>query len=123
MLAGFGLELSEARLRELCDCTFDGTAALKIVNAARTLGFAHTAKHTLSRQELEELLTVEIFPIVYVDLRPLEGRVGTHALVILDLRADAVMVYDPEVGKQTYARPAFTAAWAAQNNLAIIVKP
>ena len=47
VLSGFGLDIPEARLRELCDCTFEGTAALKVLDAARSLGFAQTSKQTL----------------------------------------------------------------------------
>ncbi len=123
VLSGLGLEVPEARLRELCDCTFEGTPALKLQDAARALGFANTTKHTLNLVELRKLLAAGVFPIVYVDLRPLEGRGGTHALVVLDLSADAVTVYDPEVGECRLARQAFTAAWDIQHNLAIIVAP
>ena len=35
VLSGFGLELTEAELRTLCDCTPLGTEALKAVDAAR----------------------------------------------------------------------------------------
>lgn len=35
VLSSFDTEISEAELRELCDCTFLGTEALKAVDAAR----------------------------------------------------------------------------------------
>jgi ABC-type bacteriocin/lantibiotic exporter with double-glycine peptidase domain len=121
VLASLGLQISEAYLRELCDCTFEGTAALKVVDAARRLGFAGTAKHTLTLTDLHNLLAAGIFPIVYVDLRPLEGQHGTHALVVVNLTASSVTVYDPEKGARVFTRQTFTAAWDIQNNLAIIV--
>lgn len=48
LLSRFGLELTEAELRTLCDCTPLGTEALKAVNAARQLGWTKTVKLTLT---------------------------------------------------------------------------
>jgi hypothetical protein len=57
VLSGFGLDLTEERLRELCDCSpLFGTEAIRAVNAARGLGFEGTAKYTLRYDELRSLV-------------------------------------------------------------------
>ena len=71
VLSSFGVNLTESELRDLCDTTpFDGTNALKAVDAARGLGFTSTAKHTLTLAELQALVADGHYPIIFVDLRP-----------------------------------------------------
>ena len=122
ILSSFGLELPESELRELCDCTFEGTDALKAVDAVRLLGFSKTAKHTLSIDELAKLLAAETYPIVYVDLLPIEGKRVTHALIVLEFTPDSVTVYDPDRGERTIPRDLFAEAWRRQHYLAIMVE-
>src|SRR5712692_6348846 len=100
VISGFGLDISEADLRHLCDCTFLGTDALKAVDAARQLGFTATSKQNLSPADLEDILGDGGYPIVYVDLRPID-RVGEqHALVITKMDANFVTVLDPLSGER-----------------------
>ena len=92
VLGSFGVEIAEAGsgvliphypeadLRERCDCTPYGTEALKAVDAARELGFAETAKHTLTVQELRTVVAEGQHPIVFVDLSPIDGAEDIHTL-------------------------------------------
>ena len=122
ILSSLGLVLPEADLRDLCDCTFEGTDALKAVDAVRQLGFAKTAKHTLSLEELAAVVAGGKHPVVYVDLRPIEGNRAIHALVVLDVSPVAVNVYDPAQGELALSRQVFSIAWGMQHNLAIVVE-
>ncbi len=122
ILSGFGLNLSESELRKLCDCSFEGTEALKAVDAARLLGFSKTAKHTLSIGELETLVAAGKYPIIYIDLLPIEGKRITHALLVTDVAADFITVYDPERGERAFARDLLIEAWKRQHYLTIIVE-
>ncbi len=57
VLSVSGLDLTEERLRKLCDCSpVFGTDALKAVEATRGLGFAGSAKYTLQYDELQNLV-------------------------------------------------------------------
>jgi len=122
VLSGFGLNLSEADLRVRCDCTNFGTDALKAIDAVRQLGFAKTAKHTLSLVELEMVIANGLWPIVFVDLRPIDGIYQPHALVVIHIGASEVEVYDPAKGARLLPRQTFIVAWAMRHNLAIIVE-
>lgn len=122
VLSSFGLNIAEDQLRVRCDCNAFGTDALKTVDAARQLGFNGTAKHTLSLPEIERLLSSGHYPVVLVDLRPIDGIRGTHAMVVIGITSSAVNVYDPARGERFISRRAFVAAWTIQNNLAIIVQ-
>ncbi len=122
VFSAFGLEATEAELRALCDCTIFGTDALKAVDAARQLGFAKTIKSNLSFDDLAELAAAGYFPIVYVDLRPIQAHAGFHTLVIIEVEQARVAVYDPAVGERQLPCSTFVTAWALQRNLTIIVQ-
>jgi hypothetical protein len=81
VLSSFDLNLSEAELRERCDCTPFGTEALKAVDAMRELGFPDTIKCTLSWEELVNQLDADFYPIVFVNLLPIDGIREAHALL------------------------------------------
>jgi ABC-type bacteriocin/lantibiotic exporter with double-glycine peptidase domain len=124
VLGGLGVELDEARLRALTDCTPLGTEAFQLVEAARRLGFTASRKYTLtSVEELNHLLEEGVFPIVYVDLWPLRGgRSGQfHSLVMIDVEPGEVAVLDPLSGESRLARDDFEAAWAEMRFLTIVV--
>ncbi len=118
VLSGLGLDISEAELRSRCDCTIFGTQALKAVDAVRQLGFVKTAKHTLSIAELETLTANRRFPIVFIDLHPVEGIHQPHSLVVINVSDSNV----PAKGKLSLPRQTFIVAWGMRHNLAIIVE-
>ena len=121
VLASYGLDLTEAELRALCDGTFLGTDALEAVNAARQLGFSQTIKTNLTLAELTAVVAANQWPIVYVSLRPLEGNKGVHAFVVLDVTDTAVVVIDPAKGERIIPRAVFEFAWKLQLGLTILV--
>jgi ABC-type bacteriocin/lantibiotic exporter with double-glycine peptidase domain len=121
VLASYGIELTEAELRELCDCTFFGTDAFAAVQAARQLGFSQTSKTNLTMGEVKALADDQQWPIVYVGLRPLEGKTGIHALVVLNVSDTAVVVLDPAKGERIIPRAVFEDAWKLQLGLTILL--
>lgn len=123
VLSGFGLDLTEARLRELCDCSpLFGTEAMRAVEAARQLGFAGTAKYTLRYDELCGLLEGGRHPIAYLSLEAIGGTEESHAVVVVEADDLAVTVYDPLHGERRISRQSFTTGWAARRNLVILVE-
>jgi ABC-type bacteriocin/lantibiotic exporter with double-glycine peptidase domain len=121
VLSHFNLSVSEAELRARCDCTIFGSDASNIVDVARQLGFDRTDIHTLSPYELQDILAEGHYPIVYVNLLPIDGSEGTQALVALEIENGAVAVYDPDQGARLLPTGAFFKAWDLKCNLAIIV--
>jgi ABC-type bacteriocin/lantibiotic exporter with double-glycine peptidase domain len=121
-LSSFGFEITEERLRELCDCTpVFGTDALQAIKAAHQLGFNGTAKYTLSFGELRALVEDAKYPIAFIDLRPISGIKQAHAVVVVSVSDSAVIVYDPEYGERALSHQSFNMAWALRHNLAIVV--
>ncbi|MGI0494049.1 cysteine peptidase family C39 domain-containing protein [Alkalinema pantanalense CENA528] len=121
VLAGFGVDLDEAALRELCDCTALGTEAFRAVEAVRRLGFPNSMKCNVSVEGLDVELAQGRYPIVYVNLLPIDGVRTSHAVVVVDADAENVTVYDPLVGKRVLPRSAFEQAWRLSNCLMILI--
>lgn len=124
VLAAWKIFKTEQELRELCDCmALEGTAALKVVDAARALGFAATRKQNLAFEELEGELAKGLYPIVYVEalLSP-SGPPQKHAIVIVEIRENEVQVLDPVRGEFAFLTEAFLREWNAMRRLAILIK-
>ena len=122
VLMALGLVLSEAELRERCDCTPFGTEALRVVDIARDLGFLNTIKATVTSAELEHQWSLGLYPIVFVNLLPIDGVKISHAIVVTGFEVDGVRVCDPLRGDRILPRSTFDAAWAMMRNLVILVQ-
>jgi hypothetical protein len=88
VLMAMGLEIGEAELRERCDCTVFGTDALMAVDAVRALGFGRTRKETSTIAGLMDALALGIYPIVFLNVLPIDGVKGAHAMVLVELEDD-----------------------------------
>jgi ABC-type bacteriocin/lantibiotic exporter with double-glycine peptidase domain len=124
VLSAWGKDVDEAELRQLADCTPFGTDAFRLVEAARTLGFAASRKHTFaSIDDLARLIDAGLFPIVYVDLWPIRGGMSGqyHSLVVEVATHESVLVLDPLVGEHSIPAEDFLAAWEEMRCLTIIV--
>jgi ABC-type bacteriocin/lantibiotic exporter with double-glycine peptidase domain len=122
VLAGKGYLMSESALRECCDCTFLGTDALKAIDALRSMGFSNSSKCTLRFPELMEELNAGFYPIVFVNLLPIDGFNDPHAMVIIAVDDESANLYDPLQGERRLPRSTFDTAWAMMRNLAILVR-
>jgi ABC-type bacteriocin/lantibiotic exporter with double-glycine peptidase domain len=124
VLTALGRPMAEEPLRVLTDCSPLGTDAFHLVEAARQLGFLASRKYTLaSLDELATMLAEGHFPIVYVDLWPLQGGWSGqyHAMVVIDLDADQLTVLDPLHGERRVPREDFQEAWSAMRFLTIVI--
>ena len=124
VLSALGVEVDEAKLRQLADCTQFGTEAFQLVEAARKVGFTSSRKHTLdSLDELARLVDDGHFPIVYVDLWPLSGGLSGqyHSMVVVAVEHKSVRVLDPLIGERNIPREEFRTAWEEMRSLTIVV--
>lgn len=117
----YGINLSESAIRDACDCTAFGATALSAVDAAKSFGFEGTGKHTLSLGALVELVSDGNYPIVLVSLKPIDGIIGTHAVVVIGANEETFTVLDPMKGERAVPAAVFRTAWALRNNVAIVV--
>ena len=121
VLASFGVIKSEAELRELCDCTIFGTAAVELVRAAHQLGFTASRKYSLTLADLEEFTRQGYWPIVYVVLSVGGPAPDVHSLLVISVTEAEVRVLDPQRGSRLISIEAFSAMWAAIRNLAVVI--
>src|SRR5262249_43124870 len=115
---------TEAEVRLLCDCTFfGGTDAHLLVEAARTLGFVKTRKYSMGFADLRRELERGMFPIVYVRTRLSEhGSPQLHALVIIEISDETVLVNDPWRGEHLFTRDDFIREWSELHGLTIVIE-
>lgn len=123
VLSSFDLDISETELRDRCDCTPFGTEALKAIDAIRDLGFLNSVKCTLSFDELVSQVEGALFPIVFVNLLPIDGIREAHAIVVIAANSSSITVYDPSKSERILPVSTFVTAWTMMNNLAILVIP
>jgi ABC-type bacteriocin/lantibiotic exporter with double-glycine peptidase domain len=126
VLATLGIQLDEAQLRDLTDCSPLGTDAFQLIGAARHLGLTTSRKYTLETlEELTALIEEGVFPIVYVDMWPLRGGLSgqNHALVVIAVDLETVSVLDPLVGERNIPREDFQIAWAEMRFLTLVIRP
>ncbi len=121
VLAGLGVDQTEAVLRQMCDCTMLGTDALNVVDAARQLGFPLAHKENLAIEQLTSVLWSGCFPIVYVNLSLIDGEAGIHAMVAIAADDRYIQVYDPLEGERQLEKQLFDAAWGMTNRLTILI--
>ena len=105
VLAGLGLSISEKELRIKCDCTIFGTSALQAVEAMRQLGFVETCKASLSLAQLDRLLAQKVYPIVYLQMMPIDHIRMLHASVLVDMDDETTTILDPALGERVLAQP------------------
>ncbi len=120
------MSFEESQLRELSDCSPLGTDAFQLIEAARQLGYSSSRKHNLSSlNELSLLIDGGFFPIVYVDLWPINGGVAGqyHSLVVTAVESEKVFVLDPAYGERNLSRTEFLPAWAEMRFLTILIEP
>jgi ABC-type bacteriocin/lantibiotic exporter with double-glycine peptidase domain len=123
VLGSFGLDVSESELRTLCDTTsLYGTDALLAVDVVRALGFARTARYTLTFDELKTLVVDGRNPIAFVDLNPIDSVDDIHSLVIIGIGSEEVTMLDPLQGERSIPDYVFTAGWVRRHSIVILVE-
>lgn len=123
VLAGLGHSLSEAEIRHRCGYEAAGMQLGKIANGLRDLPLFVEYQIDGGLDDLIDLVRAGVFPIVALDLRPVEGRDAFHAVVVVEVTSDQVVVHDPlqEKGARTIGRSTFDAAWRAADREAVII--
>ncbi len=107
VLGAFGVHADEEQLRHLTDCSPLGTDAFQLIEAARQFGLTASRTYTLaSHEELASVIEEGGFPIVYVDMWPLQGGLSGqyHAVVVVGVASDSVTVLDPQRGECSLPR-------------------
>lgn len=126
VLAFYGQEYEEARLHALLKTRPGGTSPVQVMLRLPEMGFdAYVRSGSLSL--LRELLNVEIPCVVHLWTPPLPywSVEAIHAVVVVAIAEDRVLVHDPvqETGPTEIPIDTFVEAWAATDYLTIVIRP
>lgn len=124
-----GVIRTEAELRALTDSDFEssfypgGATALRLVDAARELGFPDSTKENLEFQELLWVLSQDHFPVVYISISLRPGTpLQRHAVVVTEIGAQGVRILDPVRGEVTHTVEELNAMWGRLRGLTILIR-
>ncbi|HXG68814.1 MAG TPA: cysteine peptidase family C39 domain-containing protein [Blastocatellia bacterium] len=123
VLAALGHALDEHEIRVRCGHTKSGMRLNGVAGGLADLPVAVEHHVDWSLDDLREAVRNSAFPIVGVDLRPIEGLFAFHAVVIADIAGDQVIVHDPlhEQGPRAIGLRAFELAWQNADREAVLI--
>jgi ABC-type bacteriocin/lantibiotic exporter with double-glycine peptidase domain len=126
VLAACGLQLTEEEIRTRCRQTLIGLTLADVPKGISNLPIVATVHNDWSIDYLRDETRQSNYPIVGMDLRPIDGRFAYHAVVIVKVESNKITVHDPEPGKglRKINTTTFMAAWkgAGQQVLMILRK-
>lgn len=100
VLATYEFEISEAYLRQLCECEEDGTTPSNAIRAIKECGFEAQTGY-LNLNDLRHEIDTGIFPICYLKIQS-DNHFYNHAVVVLLISDSEVTVNDPLKGEHKY---------------------
>jgi ABC-type bacteriocin/lantibiotic exporter with double-glycine peptidase domain len=126
VLAACGLHLTEEEIRTRCKQTVVGLTLRDVPTSISDLPVTATVHADWGIDDLRDETRKSHYPIIGIDLRPIDGRFAYHAVVIAKVESDKITVHDPEPGKglREMNTTAFGVAWkgAGQQVLLILSK-
>ena len=91
VLAGLGHALPESAIRTRCGYTKLGLRLSQVGSGLADLPVVVEYHIDWSLDDVNEALHRSTFPIVGIDLRPIEGTFGFHAVVVLSMSSSSVV--------------------------------
>jgi len=121
IMADMGIVVDEATLREGCKSDRLGTTAKNAVACAQSYGLQAFAATDVTNEKLLDLLADDDYPIVYLNLFPIETLWVTHAVVVESIADDIVTYMDPITGRRDTMMVTFEQAWQMSKRQAIVI--
>jgi ABC-type bacteriocin/lantibiotic exporter with double-glycine peptidase domain len=121
VLAGLGHVLPEPAIRTRCGYSKVGMRLNQVGSGLVDLPVVVQYHIDWSLDDIIEALRRPTFPIVGIDLRPVDEMFGFHALVLLSMSSSSVVVLDPNLGTRTIGLSAFEIAWNEAEREAVTV--
>lgn len=111
VMANLGIQVDEATLRTCCQTDPKGTASTAMVLCALSYGLQAFETSNASWSELVHWVEQNVYPIVYLNLFPLDMMWGLHAVIVEAITKDTIVFLDPIVGRRQAAIALFEQAW------------
>jgi ABC-type bacteriocin/lantibiotic exporter with double-glycine peptidase domain len=125
-LAALGHTIAEVDIRKRCGQSALGLSLTDIPKGLADLPIVVTVHKDWGLDDLRDETRQAHYPIVGIDLRPLDGRFAYHAVVIAKVESNKITVHNPEPGQnvQELNPETFMAVWkgADQQVLMIVLK-
>jgi ABC-type bacteriocin/lantibiotic exporter with double-glycine peptidase domain len=123
VMAYWGIEVDEPSLHECCQSTVSGTRAEDAVDCARQYGFSAEHRRNNEMDALAQWLEKGVFPIVLLNMFPIDALWRMHAVVVIGAGEDSVHFLDPVGGERVTSHLAFEQAWRMNLGRAVIIAP
>ncbi|HLB46672.1 MAG TPA: cysteine peptidase family C39 domain-containing protein [Anaerolineales bacterium] len=120
-LAYFGVEASEDELRLRSYTTHLGTSACDAVACVRSYGLYAAEVRNGSLGLLQKWLKQPLLPILFIDLQPIHGEFGRHAIVAEGISETQLTYLDPLKGRRTSELGLVEQAWRLAIYRAILI--
>ena len=125
VLAALGQTLTEAEIRSRGGHTRAGMRPSQVGGGLTDLPVSAEYHLDWGLDDLSDAARSSAYPIVGIDLRPIDGLFAFHAVVVDEVTSDHVLVHDPlyKQGPRTIGRTAFEAAWDGAEREAVVIIP
>jgi ABC-type bacteriocin/lantibiotic exporter with double-glycine peptidase domain len=123
VLSGFGQEYSEIELRKLLGNPILGLTLSTAQRKLSEIGAPAEIDNELNLDDLRDLTRQNIFPIVGVERHILGFPSASHAVVVIEVTSQNVLILDPleNQNKQIFQRNTFEMAWKLSGKEALII--
>lgn len=127
VLESKALRFTEEEIRRRCKQPIVGLSLTDVPKGLSDLPVIVTVYNNWGLDDLRDEVRQENYPIVGIDLRPVDGRFAYHAVVVTKIESNKITIHDPEPGRgvRELNFTTFLAAWkgAKQQVLMILTKP
>lgn len=123
VLSHQGIEASEDELRLRSRTSLWGTNARDAIACVKSFGLQAEEVREATAENLREWLDHGLFPILLIDLRPIRGEVGRHAIVVEEISEDRVLCLDPLTDRRVLALDVIEQAWRMNHDRVILISP
>lgn len=125
VLTGLGHPLTEVDIRHRCGQLTLGMRLNQVAKGLSDLPVAVAYELEWSLDDLVDAVRAGTNPVVGIDLRPVEGIFACHAVVIVSITDEHVLVHDPRYrkGPRSIGLNTFEAAWNLADREAVIIAP
>ena len=120
-MAYWGITVDEITLRHCCHTDKLGTTTKATVECARHYGLQATEISNATWTELLGWLAEGIYPIVFVNLFPIDALWSYHAVVVEEVVYETVTLLDPLVGRRQVVTAAFEQAWQLHKRRVVVI--
>ena len=121
VMAQLGVTVDEATLRDCCKTDRMGTTVKDCVNCAQRYGFHAFAAVDVTNDQLLHWLADRYYPIIYLNLFPLDTIWVTHAVIVETIDNQVVTFVDPIAGRRQATTTAFEQAWQMTKGQVIVI--